>query len=308
MEPAPENIKNIIDKTIDPGSPLLHTDLAGLSNISPEYLTYLTQKWPSVTVERRRKIISLLVELAEENFELNFDVIFKYTLKDSDAEVRVKAIEGLWECEETLLITYFIRMLNEDTSEIVQAAAAKALRKYAMLAELKKLGPSSSSRISQALTTILADRNKPMEVWRRALEAAAPLSLPEIKEAINLGYKNPDIKVKNSALYAMGRNCDSAWLPILIKELSNPEPESRYEAATACGEICDEEAVPHLIKLAQDQDLEVQQAAILALGKIGGVKAESFLQKCLKSDDEVIIDAAQQALQQIETESDELFK
>ena len=59
--------------------------------------------------------------------------------------MRAKSIEGLWESEETFLISPFIRMLNEDESEIVQAAAAKALRKYAMLAELKKLGPSSSS-------------------------------------------------------------------------------------------------------------------------------------------------------------------
>jgi hypothetical protein len=308
MEPVPENIKQIIDDMVDPGKPLLHTELADLSNINPEELTYLTQVWPGTELERRRKIVSRLVELAEENFELNFDTIFKTTLRDSDAEVRVKSIEGLWECEETTLITPFIRMLNEDSSETVQAAAAKALRKYALLAELKKLGPSSSSRVSQALTDILADQNKPREVWRRALEAAAPLSLPQVKESINLAYKSPELKVKNSALYAMGRNCDTAWLPILIKEMSSPNPETRYEAAGSCGEICDEEAVPHLIKLAQDKDMEVQQAAILAMGKIGGIKASAFLQKCLKSADEVISETAEQALKQIEAEGEELYK
>jgi hypothetical protein len=308
MQPVPENIKKIIDDMVDPGKPLLHTELADLSNISPEELAYLTQLWPGVDVERRRKIMTRLVELAEDNFELNFDSIFKTTLRDSDAEVRTKSIEGLWECEETVLITPFIRLLNEDPSETVQAAAAKALRKYAMLAEMKKLGPSSTSRVSQALTDILADRNKPKEVWRRALEAAAPLSLPQVRDAINLAYKNPDIKVKNSALYAMGRNCDAAWLPILIKELTSLNPETRYEAAGACGEICDEEAVPHLIKLALDKDVEVQQAALLALGKIGGIKASAFLQKCINSPDELVSETAQQALKQIEAEGDELFK
>jgi HEAT repeat protein len=307
MEPVPENIKQIIDDLVDPGKPLLHAELADLSNISPEELTYLTQVWPGIELDRRRKITTRLVDLAEENFELNFDSIFKITLRDKDAEVRAKSIEGLWECEETMLISPFIRMLNEDESEMVQAAAAKALRKYAMLAELKKLGPSSSSRVSQALTDILADHNKPREVWRRALEAAAPLSLPQVKEAITQAYKSPDIKTKNSALYAMGRNCDSTWLPILIKELTSLNPETRYEAAGACGEICDEEAVPHLIKLALDKDTEVQQAAILALGKIGGIKATAFLQKCLNSTDEIISETAQQALKQIETEGDELF-
>jgi HEAT repeat protein len=307
MEPVPENIKQIIDDLVDPGKPLLHAELADLSNISPEELAYLTQLWPTIETERRRKIITRLVDLAEENFELNFDSIFKVTLRDKDAEVRAKSIEGLWECEETMLISPYIRMLNEDESETVQAAAAKALRKYAMLAELKKLGTSSSSRVSQALIAILADRSKSKEVWRRALEAAAPLSLPQVQEAINEAYKSPDLKVKNSALYAMGRNCNSAWLPILIKELASVNPETRYEAAGACGEICDEEAVPHLIKLALDKDSEVQTAAILALGKIGGIKATAFLQKCLNSVDEIVSETAQQALKQIETEGDELF-
>ena len=165
-------------------------------------------------------------------------------------------------------------MLNEDSSEVVQAAAAKALSKYAMLAELKKLGPSSSSRVSQALLAILADKNKPKEVWRRALEAAAPFLCRKLKKPSMKLIKSSDPKVKNSAIYAMGRNCDSAWLPILIKEMASPSPDTRYEAAGACGEICDEEAVPHLIKLTQDKDPEVQQAAIIALGKIGGTKAK----------------------------------
>jgi HEAT repeat protein len=308
MDPVPENIKQIINDLADSSKPLLHSELADLSSISTEELDYLNQKWAEIEVDRRRKIISRLVDLAEDNFELNFDSIFKNTLRDRDPEVRAKSIEGLWECEETVLISPFIRMLNEDESEAVQAAAAKALQKYAMLAELKKLGPSSSSRVSQALLAILADKNKPQEVWRRALEAVAPLSIPQVKEAINQAYKSPEVKIKNSAIYAMGRNCDNAWLPILIKELCNSNPETRYEAAGACGEIGDEQAVPHLMKLSQDDDSDVQQAAILALGKIGGIKASAFLRKCLDSPDEIISEAAKQALHQIEVESDELFK
>jgi HEAT repeat protein len=304
MEAVPANIKQTISDMADTEKPVSNSSLADLSNISSQELIYFTQVWSEVDTDRRRKIISRLLELAEENFELNFDSIFKNCLKDKDAEIRAKAIEGLWENEETTLITPFIRMLNEDSSEIVQAAAAKALSKYAMLAELKKLGPFSSGRVSEALLAILADKNKPKEVWRRTLEAAAPLSLPEVKKAINEAYQSIDAKLRTSAIYAMGRNCDTTWLPILIKELSNPAPEFRYEAAGACGEICDEEAVPHLIKLSLDKDASVQQAAILALGKIGGNKAKAYLIKCSKSTDEIVSEAAEQALKEIETEDD----
>jgi HEAT repeat protein len=304
MDALPTNVQEIIQELASDDKSLVNSRLADLSNLGGEELNFFTQTWTQINPERRVKIITRLVELAEENFELNFDSIFKYCLRDIDPEVRAKSIEGLWENEETLLITPYIRILNEDTSEIVQAAAAKALGKYALMAELKQLGSYSSGKVAQALLAILSDQSKPREVWRRALEAAAPLSLPEVKKAIEEAYQSGDLKIKNSALYAMGKNCDSVWLPILVKEMGNSNADTRFEAAGACGEICDEEAVPQLIKLTQDKDVEVQQAAVIALGKIGGAKARAHLLKCLKSADEIVSEAAEQALKQIEAESD----
>jgi HEAT repeat protein len=307
MQSVPSNIRQAISDLADNEKTLLNAVLADLSNLNADDLSFFTQTWSTMEVERRRKIINRLVDLAEENFELNFDSILKSCLKDPDPPVRVKAIEGLWENEETILINIFIRMLNEDVSEEVQAAAAKALGKYAMLAELKKLGPYSSSHVSQALLAILKDKNKPIEVWRRALEAAAPLSLPEVKKAITEAYQSRNLNVVNSALYAMGKNCDSSWLPTLIKELGSPGASTRYEAAGACGELGDEEAVPFLIKLTRDNDANVQQAAIMSLGKIGGNKAKQHLLKCLNSPDEVVSEAAENALKEIEAEEDSII-
>jgi HEAT repeat protein len=304
VETLPPNLQQIIVDLANEDKPLTHASLADLSNLNGADLETFNKNWLAIKSDRRRKIIIRLVELAEDNFELNFDTIFKICLKDPDAEVRTKAVEGLWENEETTLITPLIKMLNDDPSELVQAAAAKALGKYAMLAELKKLGSYSSGKVVQALLGILADRNKPLEVWRRALEAASPLSLPEVKKAIEEAYQNPHLLMKNSAIYAMGKNCDVAWMPTLIKEMSSAISDTRFEAAGACGEICDEEAVPHLIKLTQDKDPEVQQAAIISLGKIGGVKAKAHLTRCLASADENVSEAAGQALKEIEAESD----
>jgi HEAT repeat protein len=304
MEAVPANIKQVINDLADKEKSLSNAGLADLSNLNIDELNFLSTVWSGIEVDRRRKIISRLFELAEENFELNFDSIFKNCLRDHDAEVRAKAIEGLWENEETVLISPYIRILNEDSSEVVQAAAAKALSKFALLAELKKLGPSSSSRVSEALLSILRDKSKPKEVWRRAMEAAAPLSHPEVKKAIDEAYRSSEPALHNSAIYAMGKNCDSSWMPILIKEMASSNPDSRYESAGACGEICDEEAVPHLMKLVQDKDPEVQQAAVISLGKIGGAKAKQFLLKCRDSADEIISEAAVQALKEIESGED----
>ncbi len=96
-----------IEKTIaDLGNndnPLLASRLVDLSNLNSEELRFLGQVWATIEPKRRRQIVHRLVELAEDNFALNFDSLFKNCLKDQDDEVRSKAIEGLWESEETSL-------------------------------------------------------------------------------------------------------------------------------------------------------------------------------------------------------------
>jgi HEAT repeat protein len=293
-------IEEIVASLSNPDKSLVNSSLAQLSSLSSEELKPLNEAWETIEPKRRRQIMHRLVELAEDNFELNFDSIFKGRLKDSDEEVRSAAIEGLWESEETSLIDLLINLLEEDSSEKVQAVAATALGKFALLAELRKLRSSHKSKISQALLTIINDESKPLEVKRRALEAAAPLSLPQMKQAITEAYNSSNPKLKISALFAMGRSCNRSWLPVLLKELTSIDAEIRYEAAGACGELGEKEAVPYLIELVGDHDLEVQLAAIKALGKIGASEAKGCLEQCLDNSNEAIHKAAEQALYELE--------
>lgn len=306
-EPAMSSaIEEAITDLGNSDKPLLSSNLVELSNLSPQELELLEQMWADIEPKRRLKIMSRLVELAEDNVELNFDDIFKHRLTDQHAEVRSKAIEGLWENEETSLIKPLIDLLNQDGSEKVMASAATALGRFAMLAEFQKLSSNHTSRVCQALLTTIDDKSKPVEVRRRALEAASPLSLPQIKKAIAEAYRSRNSKLKASAIYAMGKSCDYGWLPILLKELGNDDSEIRYEAAGACGELGEEEAAPHLRKLVNDPDIDVQIAAIQALGKIGGREAKDCLKECLNSADEVIQQAAAKALEALEAEEDPL--
>ncbi len=283
---------------------LLNSRLIDLSNLNSEELTVFEQAWAAMEPKRRRQIVYRLVELAEDNLELNFDSILRGCLKDQDAEVRCKAIEGLWENDEPSLINPLIHLLEQDSSEKVQAAAATALGKFAMLAEHEKLRSCHISRLCHALLTTIDDKSKPVEVRRRALEAAAPLSLPQVKEAIMNAYQSHNSKLRISAIYAMGRNCDCSWLPTLLKELASADAEIRYEAVRACSELG--EAAPHLIELIKDPDTDVQLAAIQALGKIGGTEAKEHLQHCLNNSSEAIHQAAEQALQELEAGEDPL--
>jgi len=298
--PIEETIANL--GTSD--KPLLSSRLIELSTLSQEEMALFEQKWAAIEPKRRRQIVHRLIELAEDNFELNFDSIFISCLEDQDAEVRSKAIEGLWENEDASLINPLIDLLNKDSSEKVQTAAAAALGKFAMLAELKKLRSSHAVKVSQALLAVIGDKSKPIEVRRHALGAAAPLSIPQVNKAILEAYQSHDSKLRTSAIYAMGKNCDLSWLPILLEGLASPNVEIRYEAATACGELGEKEAAPYLIELVNDADAEVQLAAIRALGKIGGSEAKECLEQCLNNPGEAIQQAADEALRELGVEED----
>lgn len=302
----PPPVEEIIAELADSAQPLRHAKLAELSGLTTAQLALFTGTWSAIETERRRQIVSRLVELAEDNLELNFQGIFKYCLDDPDAELRRQAIEGLWESEETSLIDPLINLLEKDSSEKVQAAAAVAIGKFALLAEHQKLPDEQMPGIQKSLLAALSDKNKSPEVRRRALEAAAPLSIPEVKKAIEDAYESRDRQLRISAIYAMGKSCDSAWLPALIRELSDPEAEVRYEAAGACGELEEESAVPRLIELIDDFDADVQMAAIQALGKIGNTEAKECLQQCLENENELVRETAKQVLKEPGTFQDPL--
>lgn len=299
-------IKEAILNLVNSDEPLLNSKLADLSNLSSEELRVVEEAWIKVEPKRQSQIMHRLIELAEDNVELNFDSIFKSRLEDKDAEVRCLAIEGLWENEEPALIEPLIKLLTHDSSGRVQAAAARALGRFTLPAEYQKLRSDYASKISLALLMVLNDKSKPIEIRCRALEAASPLSLPEVKEAITQAYHSHNSRLKISSLYAMGKSCDQSWLPIVIKELESADAEIRYEAAVASGELEAEEVLPHLVRLTSDSDIEVQLAAIQALSKIGGSKAKQSLKKCLTDAKKEIRQAAAEALHELEATADPL--
>lgn len=284
-----------------------NTTLTELSGLNPVEMKLFGEAWDEFNTERRIQTISRLTELAEDNLELNFDPIFRYCLTDPEEDIRSMAIEGLWENEDTSLIDPFITLLEEDESDKVQSAAAIALGKYAVLAELGKLRNETAVKVQEALLGAIDDRNKSTEVIRRVLESAAPLCIPDIQEAIHDAYNSNDPGLIISSIYSMGKSCNLSWLPILLKETENDDPEIRYEAAGACGELEDERAVPALIKLANgDDDIDVRMAAIQSLGKIGSLSARECLKLCLESHNDAVKEAAEEALQNIDAADDPL--
>jgi len=300
--PHEQHIAEIFDST----KPLVNSKLAYLSDLTGEGLESLKQAWAKADAERRHQVISHLVRLSEADLKLDFSSTFVFCLSDPDEAVRIQAIAGFEAEESHRFVSPLVQALKQDGSAKVRAAAATALGKFSLLGELGKLSTDYTDKVYTALLQVLDNKAEPVEVKRRALEAIAPLNLPRVKELIEEVYHSNDVKLRASAIHAMGRNCDTAWLTTLLAELTSSEAEIRCEAANACGELGADEAAPHLIMLTEDKDGQVQEAAIKALGEIGGEEAKQTLSELTKNPHPRIRQAAKSALKELQLWEDPL--
>lgn len=280
--------------------------LARLSSLSAEHARQLQAAWPGIDVRRQRRIVQELTDLAEDNVELDFDVVFFLGLEDRDAEVRLKSVRGLWEYEGPKLIEPLVRLMENDEDAAVRAEAALGLGRFVVLWEHGRLREKYFREAEAGLRRLLAKDGEALEVRRRALEAIGPYDTAWVRQCIREAYESGDRRMKVSAVHAMGRSCDARWLPLLTRELLSDEPEIRYEAAVACGSLADEAAVPHLIPLLADPDVEVRQVAVTALGEIGGREAKEALTELADSPSAPLREAALAALSTIDFEEDPL--
>jgi HEAT repeat protein len=281
-------------------APPSDADLYGFSNLDREQAARVAEVWHGVAVEARRAVISSLVRIAEGDFEVNFNQLFRIALEDADPAVRESAIEGLWEDRDIRLIGPLVRHLREDEAPNVRAAAATSLGRFVLLGELGKIRPRPHHQAYQALLEACHAPEETDEVRRRALESISYSGEDEVQPLIRNAHRHPNEKMRVSAIFAMGRSADQRWASEVMAELHSPNPELRYEAARACGKLALEAALITLIDLVDDVDAEVREAAIWALGQIGGEEARQVLERCARSDNEAIQTAASEALRELE--------
>ncbi len=289
--------------------PELHTShLFILSKMDAPSLTTFKEMWPSIPVQRRRDMLQEMMEITEVNFEVDFDPVFLLGLGDIDAQTRALSIRGLWEHEKPSLIRPLIHLLKTDETAMVREAAASALGKFIYLHELEELDSSEALLAEEALLETIYQGSEDIDVRRRAVEAVSFSSDRRIPPIIESAYYSDYDKMQVSAIFAMGRNADPRWLPLVIEELDNPVSEIRFEACRACGELEAKDAVEKLVSLIEeDSDVEVQEMAIWALGKIGGQTAREALEECLEHDNPALAQAAEEALDELNLFDEDSF-
>lgn len=248
-----------------------------LSDLEGDHLATFREVWATLGADRRRALVSRLVETAETNFDLDFSAILTPALRDDDAEVRLRAIDGVFEDSPRPVIEDLLQLAQTDPLSAIRAAAAQALGMFVLKGELGKLPAALNQRLQDAMWALHTNSAEDLHVRRRALEALSNCGREGVAELIRAAYYAEELPMRASAIFAMGRSCDDSWQAHVLDELSSEYAELRFEAARAAGELELRPAVPRLAELAFEDDREIQEMAIWALGEIGGSAAKNVL-------------------------------
>jgi hypothetical protein len=295
-----DSFNSVLTRLRDTSQPVPMASLYQLSDLSGAELQAFEDFWAELSTERRQAIIQNLQEIAEANFEVTFDAIFKLALEDESPEARATAIRSLWESEDPALMAPFIDYMHHDTDPLVRAAAASALGRFVYLGELDEVPAAQAARVEDNLLEVIHGDDD-LEVRRRALEAIAFSSRPEVAGLIKEAYASDEALLRVSAVFAMGRTTESVWAPQVRAEMESPDAEMRFEAVRAAGEMELKQAARELAELTNDEDHQVREAAIWSLGQVGGdVARETLTQLLEQAEDEDMRDFIEEAMENLE--------
>ena len=271
-----------------------------LSDTSPEEWQLFSKRWQEIDGDRRRIIVRHLADISEEDFMADFAPIFSHCLNDAHDQVRLAALDGLWDVSDARLIAPLIDVMQQDDSIAVRASATASLTHYILMSEWGELPRRVAKPIVAALLAAYDDPETAVVVRRATVEALGASSHERVSAIIREVYEDDDPVMQASAVFAMGNSADSKWLPILIDEMDNVDAAIRAEAARAAGAIGKSDAVSELANLTADEDFEVQLVAVEALGKIGGDLAQDVLTDLLADEEkEALHDVANEALEEL---------
>ena len=293
-----KSITSLIEKIADAEALLPVDRLHQLSDMPPTFAATLEKIWPTIDLYRRREIMRRLAEICQVNFVVDFRPIALLGIKDEDEQVRLAALDTLWDAQAPELIAPLLQLVESDPDVTVQASAALTLGQFVLLGELGELPRQVFDQLTDDLLSILQDGDKALLVRCRTLEALASASRSEIPGLLRDAYSSGEETLKISAVSAMGRTANPRWEPIILAELGNVNPSMRYHAAQAAGKLELAAVTPQLIELLDDPDPEVMAAGIWALGEIGGAEARRALEPLL--DDEGLEELAQDTLDAID--------
>ena len=295
----------VVAMLVDDSQAIVIPSLYHLSDMPAEPFARLAKQWPTIDEIRRAQIARHMADISEENYQVDYATFTPLFLQDSHEAVRLALFDILWDNTTVSLISPIIKVMEEDPSSVVRAAAAANLGHYVLMMEWGQMPRTGEEKITTALLKQLRDDYNSLNIKRAALESIASIGTEEIHQFIKDAYTDKDTQLKLSAVFAMGRTADPRWINTIMQELDNSDPSMRVEAARAAGMIASSDPVEQLAEIAKyDDDIEVRIATVHALGQIGTTLANETLQELADEGDELesddLAEAVSVALEEID--------
>lgn len=299
MNTTSTSFQSVLDALLSSRKNFPRSYLQQFSDIGTLELKTLLDVWPQVKPSRKLTLLDELDALAETDTLVSFDDFARALLTDPEAEVRVRAIRLLDECEDTKLIPSYLDMLRNDPDVNVRIEAARVLNLFVDLGELEEIPEDIYHRVEDALLASVASEDD-VRVRRAALESLGYSGRPEVVTLIESAFHRQDPYWQTSALVAMGRSADERWDEAVTRSLVHVDDRIRKAAVQSAGELSLQSARPILLKmLGEEEDAEILAAVIWSLSQIGGEDVRTYLENILDQladDDEDQIAFLEEAL------------
>lgn len=283
--------QKVLDALLDEGKPLPSRYLVEFSDIEAAALDALLETWPRIGLSRKLLLLDRLHALADEDTLVSFDDLGRALLADPEAQVRVRAMRLLDECEDPRLIPAYLRILTSDEDVFARAEAASALGMFVQLGEFEDIPAKACRQVEDALLAAFHSEDKAV-VRRCALESLGYSSRPEVPALIKASFERQTPDWKASALFAMGRSNDKRWEEQVLSMLLSENLTVRTAAVEAAGELGLPGARLLLLRLLEEKDdSAVTEAIIWSLSQIGGEDVRIYIESLLdaaEEDDEII--------------------
>ena len=271
----------VLDLLLDESKDIPHRFLTEFSDIEPDSLESLLETWPRIELDRKLLLLDKLNALASEDTLVCFNDLGRALLTDGEAQIRVRAMRLLIECEDTRLVPTYIDLLTNDHDVAVRAEAASTLGLFVQLGEFDDIPEETHHQIEDVLLEVLNGDDDPL-VRRHALEALGFSSRMEVPVLIESAFNRQDPVWKASAIFAMGRSSDKRWAGHVLQTMVSEDQRIRLAAVQAAGELALAGARPLLLRLLEEEfDDAVMGAAIWSLSQIGGEDVRLYLQNLL---------------------------
>lgn len=299
-------LENLYTTLVEDIDSLSDSDYSLLSDLNDNEFVNFSETWEQLETKSQIQIIASIYDLSEENSDLNFEKIFKLGLKSSDESLIYASLEGLWESDGHDTLRQLILLAHKTLSPHVKGTIMTHIARFIVLGIDGKINSTMLENVHTLLKTTYNNHEESTEVRRRALESLAYFDNPETQDFIKEAYisNNPTLKV--SSIYAMGKTCNTIWIPLLCEELNNEDPEIRYESVEAIVEIGEDKSAEILLQLIEDDDQQVRLSVISGLGKLGTLSSKEALIKCMDDEDDEVIEAARLSLENLDFLEDPL--